>query len=306
MTQFKEKWINAIQASVLTESINDKKIRYIEAKILPFNQVSRNGVMYSKESAEKTYKNIVGKPLMHNHDINGRENFPRGKWVSADLREDGLYGKAKVYDTSYNKDYLEWLEAEETPQVSLQISGDAESCKNEQGKYYQKANINEWLEISTVNVPGFLDAKGNFEAVMAEMLQKESDDEKEEEEEQMKEDTQVATDFKVGDEVITNNGVGKITDIQGNTAIVYIDELKIDHSVSLDQLTKKESVLREDHLNVGDEVELAGVKVKVVEVTDNGYVVEELTEKECSKSEPKKEKESYEFFGKLLEKRRKY
>jgi hypothetical protein len=167
----KEKWINAAQATFREELTSDNKKKFvIEALIVPFNKISRNGVLYSKESIERTYKNLETKYLHHNHEINGANNFPRGRWVEAYLDNDGLRAKAEVYDTAYNKDYLEWLHSDKSPQVSLQITGEAESVKGEDGKYFQRAEINDWLEVSTVNVPGFLQAKGSFESVMCEML----------------------------------------------------------------------------------------------------------------------------------------
>lgn len=280
MTYFKEKWINAQEAKVLVEKIQDKKERYIEAKILPFGQISRNGVMYSKESALKTHQQLVGKPLMHNHEINGRENFPRGKWVEANIKEDGLYGKAKVYDTSYNKEYIEWLEAEESPQVSLQITGDAESCKTKEGKYYQNANIQDWLEISTVNCPGFLDAKGNFEAIMSEMLHKKEDN-------IMKE---AVDEFKIGDKVGTDNGDGVITDVTGNQVSIKLDDMNTTQTFSVMDIWKSES-MKEDHLKVGDVIDVGGKKMIVDKVNDNGYVVKYNKSNEDEEEQPPEQPE---------------
>ena len=239
MITIKEKWINAQEAKV----VHEDNQRFLVAKVLPFEKISRNGVLYSRQSAEKTKDKIIGISLHHNHDTEGRENFPRGKWVSAEIKEDGLWAKAKIYDTTYNTEYIEWLEAEERPPVSLQINGDAESCKTEDGQYYQKAEIQDWLEISTVNVPGFVDAKGNFEKVMKEMLQKED----------TMESNKELTQFKVGDKVGTGEGPGRVKNVQGNKIEVELDDFNKTSSFGEDEVWKlnTESVkMKEGTFNV--------------------------------------------------------
>jgi len=234
MVHIEKKWIEAEQAT-FTESVNEKtgKKEYIlTTKIFPYDKKSRNGVKYNKERALATKDNIKGITLNHNHVTSGENNFPRGEWFESYDGGDGLYGRAKVYDTSYNKDYIEWLSTAENIRVSLQVSGDAESIKGEDGKWHREAKINDWLEISTVNLPGFIDAKANFEKVMCEMVKLEDDN-------------------------------------------------------------MKENKLREDHLNVGDTTDLAGVKVKVVEVTDKGYVVEEIEELNNEPLEESTQSESF-------------
>lgn len=164
------KWISAETAIFVEkkDASSGKKEMFIEALIVPFNKISRNGVLYSKESILSTKDQIIGKPLNHNHETDGRNNFSRGEWVSSWEVPEGLMGRAKVFQTSYNKEYIEWLEACSNIPVSLQISGEAEQLKTKEDTYYQKATVNDWLEISTVLVPGFIDAKATMEAVLAE------------------------------------------------------------------------------------------------------------------------------------------
>lgn len=173
MVLIEKKWIEAEKATFV-ESVNEKtgdKEFYIDTKIFPYEKKSRNGVRYNKESALSTKDQIVGISLNHNHVTNGENNFPRGEWTESYDGGDGLYGKAKVYNTSYNKEYIEWLKTADNIRVSLQVSGDAESKKDESdGSWYREAQIKDWLEISTVNVPGFFDAKAKFESVMCEMV----------------------------------------------------------------------------------------------------------------------------------------
>jgi len=228
-TLIKEKWINAATSSFSEDVASDNKKTYtLNSVIVPFNEVSRNGVLYSKESIEKTHKKLEGLKLHHNHDINGASNFPRGKWIEAWLSDDGMHAVAEIFDTNYNKDYIEWLKADNNPQVSLQITGEAESVKDEDGKYYQKAAINDWLECSTVNVPGFLQAQGSFESVLSEALKK-----KEEEDE--------AIELEVGDDVKTRNGKGKLVKIVGNQGTIDTGDTEI--TANLDDIWLSEESL---------------------------------------------------------------
>ena len=170
--KIQNKWIQA-ESATFKETVDGKgkKELFLEALIVPFNKISRNGVKYNEASIRKTYKMIIGKPLMHNHVINGSDVFPRGEWVDSWIAEEGMYGKAKIFQTGKNKDYIEWLENATDPRVSLQVTGDAEQKKDgEDNKYYQEAFIEDWLEASTVNVPGFDIAKGkaSFAAAMME------------------------------------------------------------------------------------------------------------------------------------------
>jgi len=165
-----EKWFDAevVSFSEKKNPSSGKRELFLEALIVPFNKISRNGVMYNKESIIKTHKMLEGKPLMHNHILDGADTFSRGEWIETRIEEDGMHGKAKVYDIARNKDYIEWLEASSNPRVSLQITGDAEQKKSKEEKYYQEAFPKDWLESSTVNVPGFNDAKSSLAVAMSE------------------------------------------------------------------------------------------------------------------------------------------
>ena len=165
-----EKWIDAEKATFIETKnpSNDKRELYLETQIVPFNKISRNGIKYNEQRIIKTHEMLVGRHLMHNHVIEGADTLARGEWIETRIAADGMYAKARVYDTDYNKDYIEYLQEASSPRVSLQVTGDAEQKKNKEGKYYQEAFINDWLEASTVNVPGFDSAKGSFAVAMAE------------------------------------------------------------------------------------------------------------------------------------------
>ena len=73
---------------------------------------------------------------MYNHVIEGSNVMPRGEWTQTWTDSEGMHGKAEVYDVDYNKDLIEYLQHASSPRVSLQITGDAEQVKDEDGKYY--------------------------------------------------------------------------------------------------------------------------------------------------------------------------
>lgn len=177
--RIENKWIDADFVEVDTSNF-DKQSRtgsiYLIARIFPFQKISRNRIMYNREYAEKTKDQIIGLNLHHNHITDGEKTFPRGEWIECWIQEDGLYGKAKVYETSYNEEYIEWLQNASNVKVSLQVNGEAKSKKDDSGKRYQEAYISEWKEISTVNIPGFIDAGAKF-SVMAEKLLQEKENE---------------------------------------------------------------------------------------------------------------------------------
>lgn len=174
--EINNKWIDADFVEVDNTTFNPatgKRKICITARIVPFGKVSRNGIMYNRQTIEKTYNQIPGLNLHHNHITDGERTLPRGEWIEAWIQDDGLYGKAEVYETTYNKDYIEWLTSAKNVKVSLQVNGDAQSRRGETGNRYQEAYIKGWKEISTVNIPGFIDAEAQF-AVMAEKLQQEN------------------------------------------------------------------------------------------------------------------------------------
>lgn len=162
-----------MDTSIYSESVKSKKDGEdytMTAKIVPFGKISRNNVMYDKESVCNTHTKLVGKPVLYNHKVDG--GLPRGEWVSTEIKEDGMYGTAKIYNTDYNKDLIEYLSHASSPTVSLEVVGDAEKKISEQtGKQYGLAKVRDWLEASIVNVPGFEEAKiSNFECYIAESL----------------------------------------------------------------------------------------------------------------------------------------
>lgn len=144
----------------------------IEGMALPFNQFSRNGVLYRKESIEKRFETLKNRPLLFNHKM---ENLPIGLVSDVYVREDGLYYRAEIdadevqIANKIKKGYLQ--------NVSIQCSYDNPVYK-EDGTV--ELDVKEFLELSVVTVPGFADTT----AVMIEKL-------KMAKEKEVKEQTQV-------------------------------------------------------------------------------------------------------------------
>ena len=167
--------INVKNRCIYSEGTNLAKGKdddyYMTARILPFGQVSRNNVMYDVESVKNTYMNLIGKPVLYNHNKDD-PTPPRGEWVTVECKEDGLYGKAKIYNTTYNQDLIEYLSRSTAATVSLEIVGKADKRVDEEtGRQYNLAFVRDWLESSVVAVPGFQEAKVlSFEYYIAESL----------------------------------------------------------------------------------------------------------------------------------------
>jgi DNA polymerase III gamma/tau subunit len=165
--------MDTISKNIFAEAVNTKKQNKdytMTAKIVPFGKISKNGVMYKKESVINTCEKLIGKPVLFNHKAD--EGLPRGEWIASEIKDDGLYGTAKIYNTGYNKDLIEYLSHASNPNVSLKIIGDAVKKFDEStGKQYSIATISDWLEASIVNIPGFEEAKVlSFEYFIAESL----------------------------------------------------------------------------------------------------------------------------------------
>jgi len=235
-----EKWMDA-EATSFTEKTNPstgKREYILEATIVPFNKVSRNGVLYNKGSIERTHKMLEGKPLMFNHVTDGANVMPRGEWVETWIENDCMKGKAKVYDTAYNKDLIEYLTNASSPRVSLQVTGGAEQKKTDDGKYFKEADIEDWLEASIVNVPGFDLAKSSFAVAMAEAF---NNNEK---------DKEALTVDKKYLKIIVDHDLDFVK--MGGKLMVDIDEADKLKSLKIPYDESKEMKLKEDDLEQGD------------------------------------------------------
>ena len=264
MTIIKEKWID-LQKTTFVESKEEDKDHVIEALIVPFDKISRNGVQYSKESIEAKHNNLVEKPIFFNHQTSGAgdEFLPRGEWNETWLAEDGMHARGSIFKTDYNKGLLEYLSHAKNPKVSLQITGDAKSEKTEEGKYFQKATIQEFLESSVVSLPGFIDASAKFES-MCESLNKDLNSE-----EKIMEES-VDTKKSIVKLIDVYSDISKMKDLPTTSvakARKLIDELK-----SILKQESAESDFFEKLLEVRESM-YNKYKTINIEETDDGFVV---------------------------------
>lgn len=193
-TVVKENIINVpVESFTVKEKAFEGETSYIlEGLALPYNQFSRNGVLYRQESIEKKYETLKGRPLLFNHKM---EDLPIGRVEDVYLKEDGMYYKAELdaeearIANKMKRDYLN--------KVSIQ-------CTYENPVYKEdgtvELDVGEFLELSVVTVPGFADTT----AVMVEKLksqkmakeekQKKEQEQAQAEEEHKKEDVPTSTE----------------------------------------------------------------------------------------------------------------
>lgn len=154
----------------IKESVDDKKI-LMELNVLPFGEVSHNGVLYNKQSVLETMGQIKNLSFLDNHRIDDsiRHNPPFGHFVKAFEKNGWL--KAIVDVDPSETVFINKIKRGDIKRCSLQImAGEIKECENEKtGVMYHEAFINNWLEISAVYAPGFQNASiNNIESVISE------------------------------------------------------------------------------------------------------------------------------------------
>lgn len=158
----KEVWVPANEEFRFAESIEDGEKRFIlSGMMLPFNTVSRNSVLYNEESVRDKCEQLVGKPLMYNHKIEGDE-LPKGHFIKSWCENDGWYYKADVDPAE--KEFIRKLNRKDLRHVSIQLVGGkvVERESKEDGKNYTEAWVEDVIEGSVVPAPGFLDTTAKF------------------------------------------------------------------------------------------------------------------------------------------------
>ena len=156
LTNIKGWYISNDTFSLLKE--NKNKDTYIQGLLLPKDVVSRNKVLYDWGSIKDHYKELIGKPMLFNHDLETTDR-PVGKFVDSWLQEDdegeniaGWYYKSKLNPRSqYYNDVVEGF----INKVSIQLNASEVSPEFKDGKEYERAYISDILEASGVNVAGY-------------------------------------------------------------------------------------------------------------------------------------------------------
>jgi len=161
---FNEKiWVPALNPFRFTEQVdpNTGKKRYImKGLMLPFGKVSRNNVLYNKEAIAEKHQDLVGKPVMYNHDVEGQA-LPLGHFISSNIAEDGWYYEADI--DPEERDIIRKLERGDLRHVSIQlIGGKVIERFDEENNAYTEAYVKDIIEGSVVPAPGFLDTTAKF------------------------------------------------------------------------------------------------------------------------------------------------
>ena len=133
----------------------------LKGMMLPFGKVSRNGVLYNKDSILEKHKDLIGRPVMYNHDIDGNA-LPVGHYIKSECKEDGWYYEADI-DPDETK-MIRKLERGDLRHVSIQLIGGKveERFDEATGSNYTEAYVSDIIEGSIVPAPGFLDTTANF------------------------------------------------------------------------------------------------------------------------------------------------
>lgn len=174
MNNIKGYYISNNTFHVLKESENKTKDVYIQGLLLPRDEVSRNGVLYDWESIKEKHKDLIGKPMLFNHDTEVTDR-PLGTFVDSWLKENddnegkaGWYYKARLNPRSqYYEDVIEGY----VNKVSIQVNAEKVVPEYKGSEEYKRAYIGDILEASGVNVPGF--NQTSIETLIAEAFKKE-------------------------------------------------------------------------------------------------------------------------------------
>lgn len=171
--KFNEKfWVPSLN-KFLYKEYKDPKTGHSQYKMrglmLPFDVVSRNGVLYNKESVEDKHKSLIGRPLMYNHQVDGRSDLPYGHFTDSVCLQEPEQGWDNVYEVPgwyyeadidpAEKDIIRKLERGDLRHVSIQLVGDKveEKFSEKDGTNYTEAWVGDIIEGSIVPAPGFLD-----------------------------------------------------------------------------------------------------------------------------------------------------
>ena len=170
---------------VFKESVDprtgEKKVR-LRGLLLPFNQVSRNGVLYNLDSIKKHYQELLGRSFCYNHQVDSSTDKSYGHVTESLLIEnndavpkgwEAVYSKPGwYYEVDIDpeeKDMIRKLKRGDYRHVSIQLVGDSvEERYTEEFGEYQEAYVGDVIEMSAVIAPGFLATT----AVFAEALKK--------------------------------------------------------------------------------------------------------------------------------------
>lgn len=164
MTIHKEVWVPGQSEFTFREQVDPTtgaKRFILKGLMLPFGKVSRNNVLYNKESIQERHKELINRPLMYNHKVEDN-SLPKGHFINSYCKEDGWYYEADVDPAE--KDLIRKLERGDLRHVSIQLIGGRVEERYDQnsGRSFTEAFVSDIIEGSIVPAPGFLDTTAAF------------------------------------------------------------------------------------------------------------------------------------------------
>ena len=182
-------WTPGLTTITCSENLNKGIV--VKGVMMPEGEISRNGVMYDWESVTNRHKDLVDKPVMYNHVIDGEKAVSLGHYTDSkimtvnEIMADDTYKvlTKKIEKLGYKGDKKLWVyEADLDPNeekyinkirrgdlqhVSIQLKpSSTEERVTGDDVGYTYAYVEDLIEGSVVSTPGFLQTC----AVMAEMF----------------------------------------------------------------------------------------------------------------------------------------
>lgn len=131
--------------------------KIVKGYALPYDQESRNGFAYIKESIVEAAKGYPGRPFLFNHD----EDTVIGHVEQFELKEDGANYRSNVNPNATNQKtgvtFAESFERGDISHVSIKCSYDPEKSYLDEDTGIFHAYVDEFYELSAVTIPGFAD-----------------------------------------------------------------------------------------------------------------------------------------------------
>jgi hypothetical protein len=147
-----KEWITNQTDFNFKESLNEKEqdLVIVEAFALPWGKVSRNGILYNRDSFKSNLDKWNGIKVMYNHLVEGND-YPKGKVLKAWDTDEGMYVRLGL--DPKEEGLIHKLKLGLLDQVSLHIL----PSKTIARENYTEALFGSCVEMSIVPSPGFME-----------------------------------------------------------------------------------------------------------------------------------------------------
>jgi len=152
----------------IDENTGELKGVILEGVAITFDKPTRNGVSYTYKSGLETHKGLVGKPFLDSHHDDSIRDYPPfghviETWIQQN-KETGFYQLMYKVDIDPKEEqFIRKARRHDIPGVSIQVLVDeADEATGDNGEVYVVANITEFLELSSVLIPGDGDTTMRF------------------------------------------------------------------------------------------------------------------------------------------------